>query len=205
MPGSPAWSDRLRAEEPLSAKEKTLHEHGLVAVLRSLHDELDAAVLQAYGWTDLQSALADHRLAAAEARAAAVEAQLERLVALNSKRAAEEAAGKVRWLRPEFQARASAAQAGLDVVVGAEDDAAPVAKRLWPVGLPEQIKAVADVLASSPQPLARAAAGDPGHAGRAGPRAAVGGRRKTLVGGLIRARLAVACAAIERVKARYAT
>jgi hypothetical protein len=155
---------KLRAEEPLSAKDKTLHEHGLVAVLRSLHDELDAAVLMAYGWTDLQSALADHRPAAAEARAAAVETLLERLVALNAKRAAEEAAGTVRWLRPDFQARAPAAQAGLDVAVEAEDEAtapltaaaAPVVKRPWPAGLPEQIKAVAELLSASPQPLALA-------------------------------------------------
>jgi hypothetical protein len=101
---------KLRAEEPLNAKEKLLHEHGLVAVLKSLHDELDTAVLQAYGWSDLEAALADHRPApaAAEARAAAVETLLERLVALNAKRAAEEAAGHVRWLRPEFQTRALA-------------------------------------------------------------------------------------------------
>ena len=162
---------KLRAEAPLSPKEKTLHEHGLVAVLRSLHDELDAAVLDAYGWADLRPALADHRPAAAEARAAAVETLLERLVALNAKRAAEEAAGAIRWLRPEFQARASSAvqgtQAGLDVGTPGEDDeaaatrpaaapAAPVAKRPWPTGLPEQIKAVAELLAASPQPLALA-------------------------------------------------
>lgn len=157
---------KLRAELPLSAKEKLLHEHGLVAVLRSLHDELDAAVLQAYGWVDLQAALADHRPAAAEARAAAVETLLERLVALNAKRAAEEAAGTVRWLRPEFQARATAdqgAQTGLEVDVQQEDEAvpaaapaAPVARRPWPAGLPEQIKAVAELLAASPQPLALA-------------------------------------------------
>jgi hypothetical protein len=158
---------KLRAEQPLSGKEKLLHEHGLVAVLRSLHDELDAAVLQAYGWTDLQSALADHRPAGAEARTAAVETLLERLVALNARRAAEEAAGTVRWLRPEFQARASAGQgtqAGLDVVpedeaVAAESaaaPAAPVTRRPWPAGLPEQIKAVAELLAASPQPLALA-------------------------------------------------
>ena len=155
---------KLRAEQPLSAKEKTLHEHGLVAVLRSLHDELDAAVLQAYGWADLQPALADHRPAAAEARATAVETLLERLVALNAKRAAEEAAGTVRWLRPEFQARSGGTQAGLDVapedeaVAGepAAARAAPVARRPWPAGLPEQIKAVAELLATSPTPLALA-------------------------------------------------
>lgn len=137
-------------------------------MLRSLHDELDAAVLQAYGWADLQAALADHRAAAAEARSAAVETLLERLVALNAKRAAEEAAGTVRWLRPEFQTRAQAApsagqgaQAEIDVAAEAEDappapPAAPPAKRPWPAGLPEQIKAVAELLSASPQPLALA-------------------------------------------------
>ncbi|MDP2196876.1 MAG: class I SAM-dependent DNA methyltransferase, partial [Rhodocyclaceae bacterium] len=34
---------------PLTAKEKSIHEKGLVAVLKSLHDELDAVVLEAYG------------------------------------------------------------------------------------------------------------------------------------------------------------
>lgn len=85
-------------------------------------------------------------------------------MALNAKRAAEEAAGTVRWLRPEFQARAAGAQAGLDVapddeaVTGepAAAPAAPVVKRPWPSGLPEQIKAVAELLAASPQPLALA-------------------------------------------------
>jgi hypothetical protein len=120
-----------------------------------------------YGWADLLPALADHRPVAAEARAAAVETLLERLVALNARRAAEEAAGTVRWLRPELQARAAAAQgaqADLDVAVEAEDEAhasppapaAPLPKRPWPSGLPEQIKAVAELLASSPAPLALA-------------------------------------------------
>jgi hypothetical protein len=45
--------DKLRRGEALTAKDKTLHEQGLVSVLQSLHDELDAAVLQAYGWSDL--------------------------------------------------------------------------------------------------------------------------------------------------------
>jgi hypothetical protein len=149
---------KLRSGEPLTAKEKTLHDHGLVGVLRSLHDDLDAAVLEAYGWSDLGPALADYRPAAAEAHAAAVEMLLERLVALNAKRAAEEAAGTVRWLRPEFQARAPAAeQATIETEeVESAVAAAPVAtveKRAWPSGLPEQIKAVADVLTSAGRPL----------------------------------------------------
>jgi hypothetical protein len=70
-----------------------------VSVLQSLHDELDAAVLQAYGWSDLGPVPWSDEAA----RAAWTETLLERLVALNAKRAAEEAAGTVRWLRPEFQ------------------------------------------------------------------------------------------------------
>ena len=42
--------EKLRAGEPLSAKDKAVHEQGLVSVLRELHDELDAAVCDAYGW-----------------------------------------------------------------------------------------------------------------------------------------------------------
>jgi hypothetical protein len=151
---------KLRRDEPLAAKEKALHERGLVAVLRSLHDELDAAVLAAYGWADLQAALADHRPAAAEARAAAVEMLLERLVALNAKRAAEEAAGTVRWLRPEFQTRAQpAVQVAIKDEPAEAPAAAPIAApapRAWPAGLPEQIKAVAEVLAAAPGALSLA-------------------------------------------------
>ncbi len=91
--------DKLRRGETLTAKDKTLHEQGLVSVLQCLHDELDAAVLQAYGWADLGPVpWADEA-----ARNAWTETLLERLVALNARRAAEEAAGTVRWLRPEFQ------------------------------------------------------------------------------------------------------
>jgi hypothetical protein len=82
--------EKLRSGEALAAKEKLIHEHGLVGVLKSLHDELDAAVLQAYGWADLTLP-------------ADTDTLLTRLVALNAQRAAEEAAGTVRWLRPAFQ------------------------------------------------------------------------------------------------------
>jgi hypothetical protein len=45
--------DKLRRGEALNVKDKLLHEQGLVSVLRTLHDELDDAVLAAYGWSDL--------------------------------------------------------------------------------------------------------------------------------------------------------
>ena len=34
----------------LTPKEQAVHDAGLVSVLRQLHDELDAAVIAAYGW-----------------------------------------------------------------------------------------------------------------------------------------------------------
>ena len=50
--------EALRAERELTAKEKTIHTQGLVGVLKELHDELDVAVLQAYGLTpDIASGL----------------------------------------------------------------------------------------------------------------------------------------------------
>ena len=81
------------------------------------------------------------------------ETLLERLVALNKDRAAEEARGLIRYLRPEFQnpALAAAAPKQAEMDVENEDDA-PAAKPInkekiaWPKTLPEQVRAVLDVL-----------------------------------------------------------
>ncbi|MEX1231068.1 MAG: hypothetical protein WEB58_12560 [Planctomycetaceae bacterium] len=40
---------KLCTGEPLSAKEQAIHEQGLVSVLKQIHDELAAAVFDAYG------------------------------------------------------------------------------------------------------------------------------------------------------------
>ena len=130
--------DLLRRGEPLTPKDKVIHEQGLVSVLRQIHDDLDAAVLAAYGWEDLiavpnPSRRVDKRSAVHPPNAgpvvgevdcaalvhpttsapevAAVELEetiLLRLVALNAERAAEERYGLVRWLRPDFQNPGSA-------------------------------------------------------------------------------------------------
>jgi hypothetical protein len=193
--------EKLRSGEPLSVKERSIHEQGLVSVLRQLHDELDLAVLDAYGWSDLAAQLPGLTMAAADAlhlsdREGSVDAPrglihptkaktavvgwisaahppsptqhdtaplggrfdetiLERLVALNAERAAEEKRGHVRWLRPDFQnpnGQATAQQMAMD-------DATPAAlakgekKLTWPKTLPEQVRAVADLIAASPMPL----------------------------------------------------
>jgi hypothetical protein len=162
--------DKLRSGEALSAKDKAVHEQGLVSVLRTLHDELDAAVLAAYGWSDLGPVPWGASEAATAARAAWTDALLQRLVDLNARRAAEEAAGTIRWLRPEFQnpakpAHASAEQTAMDLgtaadAADADTEASPTTsppkpadQQAWPTTLPEQIKAVADVLSATPTPL----------------------------------------------------
>ena len=86
--------ERVRALEagkdnapPLTEAEKDIYEAGLVGTLKSIHEDIDAAVFEAYGWpADLDD-----------------EAILERLVALNLERHEEEKQGRVRWLRPDFQ------------------------------------------------------------------------------------------------------
>jgi len=95
--------DALRAERTLTPAEQDTLTAGQVVILRHLHDELDAAVAAAYGWP-------------ADLSAAAI---IERVVALNHARAAEEADGQVRWLRAGYQAPAEMqrriSQASLDV------------------------------------------------------------------------------------------
>lgn len=129
--------EKLRSGESLTAKEKVIHENGLVSLLRQFHDELDAAVFDAYGWP----------------RDLSEEQILERLVALNSERVAEEKDGLIRWLRPEFQNPKGAKQASqVEIAAVAKKNAKSAKtassseKLAWPKGLPERIAAVRDLL-----------------------------------------------------------
>jgi hypothetical protein len=166
----------LRSGLALSVKERALHEAGLVSVLRSLHDELDAAVLEAYGWSELGPV----PWADAIARAAWTEALLERLVALNAKRAAEEAAGTVRWLRPEFQdpARRAAAQAASRIAAeaaaspgAAQPAAEPLLQHQTAMDLPAP-EPETEAAAESPDAASAERAGAPPSASSASPNAA---------------------------------
>lgn len=79
--------EKLKAGEPLPEKDEDVKTRGLVLILKELHETIDRLTAEAYGWpADLSD-----------------EAILERLVALNAERAKEEAAGHVRWLRPDYQ------------------------------------------------------------------------------------------------------
>jgi len=130
--------EKLRAGETLTAKEREIHEQGLVSVLKQIHDELDAAVAEAYGWP---VDLADEEI-------------LARLVALNHLRAEEERRGLVRWLRPEFQNPEGVTQQ----TIAEETDETPLAapakpeKLAWPKTLSEQAAAVQAALTAQAAP-----------------------------------------------------
>ena len=158
--------EKLRAGEALSAKDKIIHEQGLVSVLRELHDALDTAVFEAYGWADLAPALVGRPGATTPLpekpaeQAAAEEELLTRLVALNAERAAEEARGQIRWLRPDYQnpgAQGAAPDAGGQddlAIAGTAGTAAvaeaPAGKQAWPKSMREQVAAVRAALAAGP-------------------------------------------------------
>jgi hypothetical protein len=76
-----------RGQVDLTPDDERIKTDGLVLILKELHEKLDALVLEAYGWTDQPND----------------ELILERLVALNAERAAQEATGHVAWLRPDYQ------------------------------------------------------------------------------------------------------
>ena len=137
--------EKLRAGEPLTAKDKTVHEQGLVSVLREIHDELDAAVCDAYGWP---VTLADEEI-------------LARLVALNAERAAEEAQGLVRWLRPEYQAPGHAARFTQHALIQEDSPVYEVSLETrpllpWPTRMAEQAQAVRGALVALGGPASAA-------------------------------------------------
>ncbi|MCA9028928.1 MAG: hypothetical protein KDA86_27245 [Planctomycetaceae bacterium] len=132
--------EKLREGEPLSDKEQTIHEQGLVSVLKQIHDDLDAAVCEAYGWP---VDIADEDI-------------LQRLVDLNHQRAAEEAQGHIRWLRPEFQNPDGQTQKQIDLPTDkptVTKPAVPVTKQQWPSKLPDQMQLLKATLEQQPSPL----------------------------------------------------
>jgi hypothetical protein len=132
--------DTLRAgadPSALDAGDRHVFDDGLVLVLRELHDRLDAAVANAYGWP---ADLTNDEIVA-------------RLVALNGQRIAEEAKGVVHWLRSTYQIPrfGSATDKPKFELIGggAATEQAPAAKPLFPGDDLEQTAAVLATLARS--------------------------------------------------------
>lgn len=130
--------EALKAGTALSNGERDIHDRGLVTLIRQHHDAIDALVAEAYGWP---ADLADEEI-------------LTRLVALNKERAAEEAKGIIRWLRPEYQAPDYKAPVNATLDLG--ETATPLSDNIipWPEKLPDQVSAVAAILSGSATPLA---------------------------------------------------
>ncbi|WP_029415259.1 hypothetical protein [Brevundimonas bacteroides] len=114
-------------------------------ILKDLHDQISRATADAYGWPH---DLTDEQI-------------LEKLVALNAERAAEEAAGHVRWLRPDYQIPRFADGAGApktgELDLGAQVVAIDKGLPAFPKDKGDQVMAIRAVLQSASAPMDAAA------------------------------------------------
>ncbi|MFT4277329.1 MAG: class I SAM-dependent DNA methyltransferase [Rhodopseudomonas sp.] len=142
--GEMGMSGQSAESHVLTPDEQRIFDDGLVLILKELHDRLDVAVAEAYGWP---ADLSDDEI-------------LARLVALNKERAAEEKRGLVRWLRPDYQIPRFAK--GVDQQAAKEEGAQIAAaldlgetkqKPSFPAGAVEQTAAVFAALAAAAAPL----------------------------------------------------
>jgi hypothetical protein len=129
--------------DDLDEHDRTIFDDGLVLIMKELHDKIDIAVAEAYGWA---ADLSDDEI-------------LVKLVALNKQRSVEEKRGLVRWLRPDYQiprfAKGVDKQAAKEegAQVAAELIAAVEQKPSFPTGAVEQTAAVFSALAAASEPF----------------------------------------------------
>ena len=148
----------------LSEESREYHRRRMVRDVRGIHDELDRAVFEAYGWTDLIPAVVGKPGATTPSlhktpeQEEAEEELLARLVALNQERATEEQRGVVRWLRPDYQISmlghkvrnpGEVKQVEADLVVSEPTAGKPA----WPKDELERIRIVRDMLGHAPSPM----------------------------------------------------
>ncbi len=136
--------EKVRAGAELTPAEADVKARGRVLILKDLHDQIDRATADAYGWPH---DLTDEQI-------------LENLVALNAERAAEEAAGHVRWLRPDYQiprfAKTSSVKTG-ELDLGAQVVAIDKGLPAFPKDKGEQVMAIRAVLQAASAPMDAAA------------------------------------------------
>lgn len=133
--------EAIRAGRALDEDEEAIRDKGLVLIMNEHHDAIDSAVAAAYGWpADLSE---DEILA--------------RLVALNAERAREEMAGRVRWLRPDYQRPRFARDGKGGEQIEAAELVAPAlvatGKEAFPTDAVERVAAVLAALGAAPTPL----------------------------------------------------
>ncbi|XHX79541.1 MAG: class I SAM-dependent DNA methyltransferase [Stenomitos frigidus ULC029] len=135
--------EKLRKGEAFSESDRAYNDKALVSTLKQIHDDLDAAVLDAYGWQDLKDN--------GKMKDGIDEIILERLVTLNAERAEEERNGIIRWLRPDYQApnEVQTQQVIAGVVEAEEAVIAPVEQKPFPKQPKEQLATIRDLLRTS--------------------------------------------------------
>jgi hypothetical protein len=134
-----------QSEISLTPSEEEIKDKGLILILKELHEKLDHLVFQAYGWPET---LSDEEI-------------LEKLVALNHERAAEERHGQVRWLRPEYQIprfgryidKQAAQEEGAQIMADLALPEAAARKPSFPTDAVAQTAAVFAALASASAPV----------------------------------------------------
>jgi hypothetical protein len=135
--------EKLRASETIEGRDKEVYDARLIGILKDIHDRIDAAVAEAFGWP---ADLSDEYI-------------LLNHVALNKERADEEAQGHVRWLRPDYQNPAGKTAAKGKTTEMDLGPATAVEKAPWPKLLSEQIAAVREALEdageATPEQIAR--------------------------------------------------
>lgn len=130
--------EAVRKGAPLSPALRIVHRDAACGTLADLHESLDVAVAEAYGWAwpDDPAVL------------------LERLVDLQRLRIDEESQGIVRWMRPAFQEPVSASTSrAASFVLPLSDslsESSPLRSQAWPKDLFEQIRAVRAVVNEGP-------------------------------------------------------
>lgn len=148
--------------EAMTDVERDVYDAGQIRILAEMHDEIDRAVLDAYGWSDLAPALVGKvggtvpSLHKTPEQEEAEEELLTRLVALNEERAAEEARGEIRWLRPEFQIPklgARAPQPAMDVATTKTVVIPDAEKPSWPKEPMDQIRILRKAMQGASTPL----------------------------------------------------
>lgn len=134
---------RVATGRSMTAEETADFDAGSVLILDELHRDIDRLTLDAYGWSAEESD----------------EDRLARLVALNAERAAEEARGEIRWLRPDYQAARFAPRqapgAGTRDLIG-DLPAGKIARGPFPADRTGQHLAVLSRLHAAPRPLSAA-------------------------------------------------
>lgn len=124
--------EKMRKGETFTDSDREYNDRALVSILKQIHDELDIAVFDAYGWP--------HNLTDGEI--------LEKLVALNAERAEEEKNGIIRWLRPDYQAPNQLATQKEIEGIELEDKTmiAPIEPQKFPTKFKDQLAAIRELL-----------------------------------------------------------